>query len=199
MSHSRRALFAVFVSLSAGCIPDLHSPDGGGDDTGPWVAPENDWHQATPPADLVGEGWGEGEVVPDFLLPDQHVDNVALWQFYGSLILVDVSTSWCAPCQQLAGGVQAMADEYRDDGFVYITMLDQNLEHTTPTTEDLNKWGDYFGILEPIVSDTTAWTNEAFPSPSYPILLLVDREMRLIERISQSDDEAVRAGIEAAL
>jgi thiol-disulfide isomerase/thioredoxin len=197
MSHVRHLPLALL--LGAGCIPVLHSPDGGADDTGAWVAPTNEWPVATPPEGLESEGWDEGEVVPDFLLPDQHEDNVSLWQFYGMVTVVDVSTSWCAPCQQLAGGVQAIADDYRADGVEYVTMLDQNLEHETPSIDDLNEWGDYFGIAEPIVADTTAWTSEPYPAPDYPILLLVGRDMRMIGRISQSDDEAVRAAIEAAL
>src|SRR5687768_2227270 len=94
----RVALIAV---ISTGCVPHLYSSGGAGQPS-EWVAPENTWTVTPPPATLEAQGYGEGDVIPDFRLVDQHGDEVSLWQFYGNVILLDVSTIWCGPCQQLA-------------------------------------------------------------------------------------------------
>ncbi|MDP6932506.1 MAG: hypothetical protein QGG40_06290, partial [Myxococcota bacterium] len=73
---------AILMGIE-GCPPELTSP-GSGQST--WEAPENTWPVAEPPADLEAEGLGEGQVVPDFLLQDQHGDMVSLWQFHGMVV-----------------------------------------------------------------------------------------------------------------
>lgn len=181
--------------LAVGCVPVLESP-GGADDT-PWAAPENTWPVSAPPEELEEEGFGVGEVVPDFLLPDQHGDDVSLWQFYGSIIVVDVSTMWCRPCQELAAGTQHTADEFRDDGVVYLTILAQDMGGAAPDQDELNEWADYFDILEPIVSDTALWSDAVLPQQDFPGVFLVDREMRMIGRVNPGTEEQLIEDLEA--
>src|SRR5688500_8285864 len=109
----------LFLSMTAGCVPRLYTPESElvlAD----WEPPENSWETGAPAADLVGEGYAVGDVVPDFRLLDQHGDEVSLWQFYGSVVLLDVSTIWCGPCQDLAWDTEATWTDFRDEGFVYL-------------------------------------------------------------------------------
>ena len=100
-----------------GCTPHLVSVEE--EITGlNWEAPENDWPSNEPPNTLEGEGFSEGQVPHDFRVPDQHGDEVSLWQFYGSVILLDISTMWCGPCQQIAREVDEPWKDYRDQGFM---------------------------------------------------------------------------------
>ena len=96
--------------LLAGCIPHLYSPE----DAGPWSwdPPENSWGEGGPPTGLQGEGFFQGDVVQDLRGQDQFGAEVSLWQFYGELVVLDISTMWCAPCQDLARGVQETAERY---------------------------------------------------------------------------------------
>ncbi len=191
----------VFLWLVA-CVPVLHSPDAddsGATNTGGYVLPDNAWPQSAPPADLEGDGYGVGEVLIDFRMPDQHGDTTSLWQFYGNVILVDISTMWCSPCQEIAGDVQATADDYRDEGFAYVTVLAQDLGSDAPDQEELNTWADYFGIVEPVLSDQDAWYVGAVPTATFPGLLVVGRDMTVVARDIAANDAAIRAAIEAAL
>ena len=70
-----------------------------------------------------GEGFGVDDVAPDFTLGDQNDITHSLSQYRGSVVLLDVSTIWCAPCQALAESTQATADKFRNEGFVYVTIL----------------------------------------------------------------------------
>ena len=100
---------ALVLALLAGCVPHYTSPPDSGDtgDAWVWVPPDNDWPMSAPPEGLEGTGFDEGEVLPDFRLPDQYDQTVALWQFYGMVLVVDISTMWCGPCQNLAEDAEA--------------------------------------------------------------------------------------------
>lgn len=183
------------LALLGACIPVLYS-DGEAD--GPWVAPVNGWPMGEPPEGLESEGFDIGQVIPDFRLPDQNSEDVSLWQFYGSVVLVDVSTMWCAPCQELAADVQDTADEYRDEGFIYVTILAQDLVYEVPDEGDLDEWAEGFGIDEPVLSDPDGWSTGVVPGAGFPGILLVDRDMEIVARLTASD-ALIRDAIEEIL
>ncbi len=185
------------------CIPHLESQVS--DLTsGDWVRPENTWGSLAdpgPPPALTGQGYGEGDIVPDLRLPDQHGDLVSLWQFYGSTIVLDVSTMWCVPCQHLGEVTQATQDEYADEGLVYITILQQDLYTQPPTAEDIDLWVSGYEITSsPVLADA-----EEPPASAdailvgFPAVFIVDAEMRVVERVDPPDHATLTAAIEAAL
>ncbi|MEQ1501365.1 MAG: TlpA disulfide reductase family protein [Myxococcota bacterium] len=184
-----------FAVVASGCIPHLYSD--GADALGPWTAPDNDWGIASPPAELAGTGFEVGQTAPDVRLVDQFGAEVSLWQFYGSVVLLDVSTMWCGPCQNLGESTEEVWSDYRDDGFVYLTVLQENLTYGDVTTGDLNEWADTFGISAPVLNDT----EKTVPIPAgYPTVSVIGRDMRVFERVNPPDDDSVlRGAIEAAL
>jgi hypothetical protein len=141
---------------------------------------------------------------------DQHGDTVSLWQFYGDVIVFDVSTMWCRPCQQLAIGTEDLWQAFKDDGVVYVTALLQNTTDGPVSVEELNQWaalpaadddGAYDLITAPIVSDPQGRSGsiEAVRNNQYPAVLLIGRDMRVVERVEPVSHENVHAAVEAAL
>lgn len=195
-----RCVWPAAALLLSGCVPVLHSPGGAADACAAWEAPENTWYQGEVPEGTCAEGWAEGDVIEDAREVDQLGDEVSLWQFYGDVVLLDVSTLWCSPCQDLARGAQAIADEYRDQGFVYLTVLTENVDLQPPTQDDLNSWGDAFGITEPIVDDSANIRPSLMPDPvNYPGVFVIGRDLTIGPRDLTPSDETIRAEIEAAL
>ena len=43
-----------------------------------------------------------GEPLPDFTAGDAWGEDLSLYQFYGSVILLDFSAGWCGPCNDVA-------------------------------------------------------------------------------------------------
>lgn len=187
----------LLLLLATGCVPNL---TGSGVEPYVWAEPTNTWPVTPPPEGLVGEGFAVGEVPHDFLLADQHGDIVSLWQFYGSVVVVDISTMWCAPCRDLAETTQETQNHYQDQGLVYLTILAENVENGPPSQEELNQWADAYAISAPVVSDRDAlWSESSVSNGQYPVLLVLDRELKVAERVLPPDDPTLLAAIDRVM
>lgn len=186
--------------LSVGCTPHLMSVQE--EITGAnWATPENKWEVTPPPADLVGEGFAKGQVPFDFRMISQTGDEVGLWQFYGSVIILDISTMWCSPCRKIAADVRDTYLSYREDGFMYVTLLPEDVEGQVPDLAELNDWANAFDIGDavPVLQDKQGYSYTVEPNALYPAVLLIDREMRIVAERLSPDDEVIRAAIEDVL
>lgn len=196
-------VLAGFVGVMlGGCIPRLETT-GGPSGSSTWVAPENDWVLAEPPVDLVAEGFGVGEIVPDLRLVDQTGNEVSLWQFHGNVVLLDVSTMWCVPCIALAEHTEETWQTYRDQGFVYVTILQQDFDGNPPEPGDLDDWVDAFGITAPVLADGEETSIEAVPlnggSRTFPGVIVIGRDLEVLTVMEVPDHETVEAAILEAL
>lgn len=207
MSLSRFALacIAAMVAL-AGCIPDLQSPPGLNDgtvfeeDASDYVAPENSWDQCElPPASLESSSFGEGKVFPDLRMMDQHGDQLSMWQFYGCVVALDISTMWCGPCRQIAKEVDHTWEDYREQGFIYITMLPEDSTGGIPDKADLNAWANAGNITAPVLQDKEGYSYDLAPDGAYPRILIIGRDMTIENSQVTPEDTAIRSAIEAAL
>ncbi len=187
---------AVWSCLAVACVPDLTS-------NFPPVACDpsaNDWPKTPEIPPLFAEGFGRGQVPPDFCLDDQTMAPVQLWQFHGQVIALDVSTIWCAPCQVLAAGTEETYAHYKDDGFVYVTLLAENLAGEDPSQADLRAWVDMFGITAPVLADPArGYSGPLVPDNAFPVLYVIDRDLRVHRRVVPADDAALREAIEEVL
>jgi thiol-disulfide isomerase/thioredoxin len=193
-----RTLGWVAVTAAVGCVPRLYTQDA--DEPWSWEAPDNQWESREPPAGTRGDGFSEGQIVPDFLLRDQFGDDVSLWQFYGNVVVLDISTMWCAPCQELAQHTEETVQDYAGEEFVYVTVLQEDPEGDPPGVDDLVEWAELFGITAPVLDDGTKQaTGTAVFQGQYPAVLVIDRQLRVAERVNPIEDAEVRKAIEAAL
>lgn len=207
---TRRGIAALAATvLGAGCVHHLESPrnadataeEGGTEIGSDYEPPDNRWAGCElPPADLAPEGFGEGEVLPDLRMNDQFGDEVSLWQFYGMVIAVDLSTMWCGPCKELATHVTETWEDYEDECMVYLTILPETATGTPPVASDAREWANAFGIEAPVLADTDQVGYELVPDRQWPRVMVVGRDMRVIEgQVTPAKDEAIRAAIESAL
>ena len=194
-------MFGSLLLLSLGCTPVLNSPDDSGADLA-WVAPSNTWPMGDgPPEELVAEGFKAGQVPPDMRLKDQHGDEVSLWQFYGYVVALDVSTIWCGPCRELAAEVDEVWNDYKDQDFMYLTMLPEDATGQVPDQADLQEWATDYDISAPVMSDAPGYSYEVVGSAAaFPRIVVMDREMVVSnDEVTPAEDSAIRAAIEAEL
>lgn len=185
--------------LLLGCVPELTSPESKAASLSDCVGEGNSW----PAGDLVWsppssvDAFVTDSVAPNFCFGDQFGDPVALWQFNTHYTVLDVSALWCIPCQNLAADVQATADAH--PGLVYLTVHREDLGNDPPDTEELLQWAEYFGIDQPVVSDTTGWSDPLTGGTSFPAVVLLDEQLRVVTRVPDSylaDPEATREYLE---
>ena len=121
--------------------------------------------------------------------------------FYGDVLVVDVSTVWCGPCQELAADVEETSEHYSEDNVTYVTILTEDEGRNEPVVQDLADWGEYFGITQPILMDPLAYySGSALDGGNYPAIMIVDRTMKVRTRItSQPSDAKIRAAIDEIL
>lgn len=195
------------VCMATACAPHLYT-DGAVDDTDAWVAPENSWPMGTPPPGLQATGMDEGQIALDVRGTDQFGADVSLWQFYGQVVLVDISTLWCGPCQDLAKNAETIYQEYKDQGFVYLTLIHENVENEDPTLDDLNLWvglpaygtSAYDLITSPVIADPKGVSGSIQAVRNgYPAALVVGRDMKVFRTLDPVSDGTIKSAIEAAL
>jgi len=189
----------MIFTLLISCIPVLTSPEDSAGPSSCWMEVENSWSSATP-RDLVGQGFSVGQTPPDMCMLDQHGDQVSLWQFYGQVIVLDVSAEWCAPCQELAEGVDHTWQEFKDQGFMYLTLLTEDNNSNIPNLEILQEWAEEYEITAPVLSDSEGYKVQMIPTGAYPRVILIDRNMNIkIDTINPATDEVIREAVIDAL
>ncbi|MCB9676798.1 MAG: TlpA family protein disulfide reductase [Alphaproteobacteria bacterium] len=192
------SLRLIPVLLLTACAPHLYSTlDTDGEWT--WEAPTNAWPVAEPPAGTLGVGLNVGQTVPELRMVDQNGDEVSTWQFFGRVWVMDISTMWCAPCQELAGSTQATQDHFGWDEFAYITVLQENVESQPPDVDDLGQWAGFFDIDAPVLGDGDKLTGAAIQNGVYPAVLLIDRNLVVHERVIPANEATLDAAVASLL
>jgi thiol-disulfide isomerase/thioredoxin len=206
MRHVRHLGASLFTLLAtAGCVPELTSPDLRLTD---WACPENDWTCEIPGrsvAEAPEYGFFPGQVLPPGRMVDQHGKEVDPWQFYGHVVVLDVSTMWCAPCRELACYTEDTWQSYKDQGMIYLTVIPQDAHGDIPDEADLQTWAEQFDVTAPILSDPeTTWSRDASPLGQYPVVLVTDKTLTVSRRVEVTGDisavdHTVRAEVESLL
>ena len=110
-----------------------------------------------------------------------------------------VSGDYTIPENAWPAAESVPADKFKDDGFVYVTVLSENLDGDVPVVEELVGWSESFGILDqPILSDTTGFS-APITNGQYPALLVIDRDLTVFARVDVPDEALLEAAIESAL
>ena len=112
---------------------------------------------------------------------DQNGDEFDLYKHYGSLIVLDLSTMWCGPCNQAGAHAQEVQDQYADQDLIYITVLIEDQQGGPVDLQDLQDWATAYGnTTSPVVAgDRSLLTSGGgtFDLTSWPTFFYMDRDM----------------------
>ena len=100
-----------------------------------------------PPTNKVGGPVGQ------FIAQDHNGNTVALSDYCGKAVYLDLGAMWCVPCQQAAAKLEAKYQKYKDRGFVTLSLLIQNTARKVPTQADLQAWAKTYGLTTPVLND----------------------------------------------
>ncbi len=144
------------------------------------TAPESPWPFAT---------WDEcsqevGAHPCNFTLKDQSDEEVSLYDFYGNVIVLDLSAMWCGPCRMAGADVQATVERFAEHDVKYITVLIDNLQGRPPSLLDVQSWANDLGITtEPVLQGSRDFLSAdptiGYPLESWPTFILITKDMKV--------------------
>jgi thiol-disulfide isomerase/thioredoxin len=139
--------------------------------------------------------------MPRFNAVDQFGENVDLYDFanQGKMILIELSATWCSPCNDLASWLATNDQKIRgnrwwNDRYLPIRDMIENNEiflvnflfegterKTTATHDDVVAWyNNYPDPNVPVLTDDNRYLHSWIKPTGLPCIFLVDENMRLI-------------------
>jgi peroxiredoxin len=191
-----------------GTDPQKADSDGDGYDDGDEVASftdpmdkgdhpyEGGWTINSCRNDIVPTGTDIGQISPDFELDDQFGETVRFHDFCGQTILLTFGAEWCGPCQAKASVLESLYQQYKDQGFLAIDVLIEDIDYKPATEETAERWADTYGLTVPVLIDPklTAYANFVFAS-AIPSETLLKPGMEVLVRDTQDADTMIDAAL----
>lgn len=135
----------------------------------------------------------EREPAPDLAGEDLHGDQIALSDFGGRTVVVNVWASWCGPCRQEAPELGAAAKALKDDDvrFLGIAIRDE-----ASSALAFNKRYDvpYPSINDP-ASRTLLGFRDSLPAIAVPTTYIIDDQGRVAVRILDKTTKSTLIGL----
>jgi len=107
---------------------------------------------------------------PELNLQDLSGEQVALSDYRGSVVLVNLWATWCPPCREEMPTLQTFYEKYKEYGFVLIA-IDQE-----ETSDVVQPFVEEFGLTFPIWLDLDYLAQQQFHTANLPSSYVVDRE-----------------------
>lgn len=171
----RRSFFALILTL--GLLWIFASADRSGASTGGHIpAPQ------------------KGFYAPEFRLNTLNGTSVALTDFHGKVVLLNLWATWCPPCQQEMPTIEKLYEEYKDQGFVVLGVnatSQDNLPDLPPFIEK-NK------ISFPVLLDSNNEVSSLYLLRSLPTSFFIGRDGVIKEVVvgGPMSEALIRADIE---
>ena len=126
---------------------------------------------------------------PEFTLRDISGKTWTFQSLRGKVVLVNFWATWCPPCRKEMPDLQALYDRYKDQGFVVLSISDEEAAKVSPFITERN-------ISYPVLLDPGRKVNEAFVVEGIPKSFVYDREGKLV---AQSIDMRTRSQFQQML
>ena len=129
-----------------------------------------------------------GEVAPEFTLtsfstgPDDPSETISLSDLRGQIVIVNFWGSWCAPCRTEAPELQAIYEDYKDDGVILIGVNWLDIE------DEALAFIDEFGLTYPNGPDVGERIGNRYNIQGAPENFIVDRDGVVHEAVIGSVD-----------
>jgi len=136
-------------------------------------------------------------LAPDFAVPDLAGQAVRLSAFRGKVVLLNVWTTWCAPCREEMPSMERLHARLRGRDFqlLAVSQDEGGKSVVEPFVREL-------GLSFPILVDPDRQVGERYGVWGYPESFVIDRNGYVVERVigprDWSSSQAV-AAIEALL
>ncbi|SFC27980.1 TlpA family protein disulfide reductase [Streptomyces aidingensis] len=138
---------------------------------------------------------------PELTGESTHGEPLALADYAGKVVVLNVWGSWCAPCRAEAPGLAAVAAETADQGVQFVGINTRDLERVRA-----QRFDDTFGITYPSFYDPKGKLILEFPDGTLsaqagiPSTLILDRQGRIAVRaLKPLTEEELRAALDPVI
>ena len=126
---------------------------------------------------FVGQAHAVEGMAPDFTLRDINKKKVTLSDYKGKVVLINFWATWCQPCQAEMPHLQAIYDEFKDQGFEVLSISIDEARDASKV-KPLIKRGKY---TFPVLLDKRTKVIPLYnPDQSLPYNALVDKEGKMV-------------------
>jgi peroxiredoxin len=123
-------------------------------------------------------GTAVGDTAPDFKLHDKNGVDHCVRDFTGKVVLINVAAGWCGPCKQEMPSIEAVYEQYRDQGFEVVqAMIDGFQYPSTPTEQFLQQWVQNYHLQFTVLADPSGLVFGQYNTQdAIPISVILDRD-----------------------
>ena len=147
---------------------------------------------------LAGPALAGGKA-PDFSVRDVDGRTVSLSDHSDKVVVISFWATWCTPCKAEMPHLQAMYDQYKDQGFVVLSVSVDEARNE-PQVKAMARAGSY---TFPVLLDQDASVVTLYnPRKSVPFSVVIDRDGNIHtthEGYSPGDEAKLKAEVEALL
>lgn len=112
-----------------------------------------------------------GFSAPDFSLHSTTGETHTLSDLKGQAVLVNLWATWCPPCRAEMPAIQKVYDEYKDQGFVVLSV---NMT-AQDNPQDIIPFATQYRLNFPILLDETGEVGKAYQMRSLPSSFFINR------------------------
>jgi len=143
----------------------------------------------------------EGFSAPSFSLEllnaDNSVPETSLSEYRGQVVMINFWATWCGPCREEMPAIQAVFDDYQEQGFVVLA-----INTTFQDSEiDIKDFVSEFNLEFPILLDRTGDVSQKYQLRGLPSTYFVDKK-GVIQTVivgGPMNETMIRSRVEALL
>jgi peroxiredoxin len=143
-----------------------------------------------------------GRPAPHYAAPDLAGDTVRLADLRGSVVVLNVWATWCAPCIREMPSLQRLADRFADRGLVVVGVSVDADGGLAGGSADVRAFVERLGLTFTILHDARGVVERLFGVSGLPMTFVIDRDGRIHQKVlgeREWDGPELAAEIEALL
>ncbi|WP_327067476.1 TlpA family protein disulfide reductase [Kitasatospora sp. NBC_01250] len=108
--------------------------------------------------------------------------QVALSDYTGKIVVINIWGSWCSPCRKEAAGLEQSYQKYKDQGVEFLGINTRDTDPTNARQFEANQGITYPSIYDPDGTQILKFPKGSLNPQTIPTTMVVDRQGRLAAR-----------------